>query len=86
MLFNCLGKSRKISNVKDKSLSSSLFFLDLINSIKPGIVDSNLVKPGNDIKEQKLNANYAISLARKLGATIFILPEDILEIQPKMVP
>ena len=33
----------------------------------------------------KLNAKYAISIARKLGATIFVLPEDIVEVKPKMV-
>jgi len=27
-----------------------------------------------------LNAKYAISIARKLGATIFVLPEDIVEV------
>jgi plastin-1 len=33
----------------------------------------------------KMNAKYAISIARKLGATIFVLPEDIVEVKPKMV-
>ena len=32
----------------------------------------------------KMNAKYAISIARKLGATIFVLPEDIIEVKPKM--
>ena len=31
------------------------------------------------------NAKYAISMARKLGATIFLLPEDIVEVKPKMI-
>jgi hypothetical protein len=32
-----------------------------------------------------MNAKYAISIARKLGATIFVLPEDIVEVKSKMV-
>ncbi|KAG5456603.1 MAG: hypothetical protein BJ554DRAFT_3615 [Olpidium bornovanus] len=32
----------------------------------------------------KLNAKYAISIARKMGATIFCLPEDIVEVKAKM--
>jgi plastin-1 len=32
-----------------------------------------------------LNAKYAISITRKLGGTIFVLPEDIVEVKPKMI-
>merc|ERR1712087_1027180 len=32
----------------------------------------------------KLNAKYAISLARKIGAIVFLLPEDIVEVRNKM--
>jgi len=32
-----------------------------------------------------ISAKYAISVARKLGATIFVLPEDIIEVKPKMM-
>lgn len=31
------------------------------------------------------NAKLAISIARKLGATIFLVPEDIVEVRSKMV-
>lgn len=31
-------------------------------------------------EEQKLNATYIISVARKLGCTVFLLPEDIMEV------
>lgn len=31
------------------------------------------------------NARLAISIARKLGATIFLVPEDIVEVRSKMV-
>lgn len=31
------------------------------------------------------NAKYAISMARKIGARVYALPEDITEVKPKMV-
>lgn len=31
-------------------------------------------------EEKKMNASYIISVARKLGCSIFLLPEDILEV------
>jgi len=64
----------------------------LLNAIKPGIVNYELLTSattGNQYlildDEAKLNAKYAVSIARKLGATIFVLPEDIIEVKPKMV-
>jgi len=79
------GKERKISSFKDPSLSDALFFLDLLGAIESRVVDPAYVyDPPSD--EQKLdNARYAISIARKLGATIFLLPEDITEVKPKMI-
>ncbi|XP_048627853.1 fimbrin-4-like [Brassica napus] len=32
-----------------------------------------------------LNATYIISVARKLGCSIFLLPEDIIEVYQKMM-
>lgn len=31
------------------------------------------------------NAQYAITIARKSGAMVYALPEDIVEVNPKMV-
>ncbi len=31
------------------------------------------------------NAKYALSIARKLGATVFLVWEDISEVKPKML-
>jgi len=79
------GSSRKIGSFKDPSLSDALFFLDLLKSVESRVVDAVYVfDPPTD--EQKIeNARYAISIARKLGATIFLLPEDITEVKPKMI-
>ena len=31
------------------------------------------------------NAKYAISMGRKIGARLYVLPEDIVEVIPKMI-
>jgi plastin-1 len=80
-----VGKTTSMVSFKDPSLRSGRFFLDLLNGVKKGIVDYQLVTDGVADDDAKLNAKYAISIARKLGATIFLLPEDIVEVKPKMV-
>lgn len=50
------------------------------------IFNCNYIFFSNDIVDAyKSNAKYAISVARKLGATIFLLPEDIVEVKPRMI-
>ncbi|XP_059664382.1 fimbrin-3-like [Cornus florida] len=36
-------------------------------------------------EDKILNATYIISVARKLGCSIFLLPEDIIEVNQKMI-
>ncbi|XP_015235210.1 PREDICTED: plastin-3-like [Cyprinodon variegatus] len=80
------GKSTKISSFKDKEISSSLAVLELIDAIQPGSVSFELVKTGRLSEDDKLeNAKYAISMARKIGARVYALPEDLVEVKPKMV-
>ncbi|KAJ3141944.1 hypothetical protein HK100_005042 [Physocladia obscura] len=79
------GKSTTISLFKDPGLANGVFLLDLLNGIQKGVVDYSMVGPGRTEKDALLNAKYAISIARKLGATIFVLPEDIVEVKPKMI-
>lgn len=86
--------SQPISSFKDPSLKTGLYLLDLLAAIKPAILDPALIQPANDDNDDddeaaataaRMNAKYAISVARKLGATIFLLPEDICEVRPKMI-
>ncbi|XP_062380558.1 plastin-3 isoform X2 [Sardina pilchardus] len=80
------GKSTKISSFKDKEISTSLPVLDLIDAIQPGSVSYDLVKTGTLSDEDKQeNAKYAVSMARKIGARVYALPEDLVEVKPKMV-
>ncbi|XP_035583751.1 plastin-1 isoform X2 [Zalophus californianus] len=79
-------KNTSISNFKDKSISTSLPVLDLIDAIAPNAVRQEMIKRDNLSEEDKLNnAKYAISVARKIGARIYALPDDLVEVKPKMV-
>ncbi|KAJ8266446.1 hypothetical protein GJAV_G00130520 [Gymnothorax javanicus] len=80
------GKKTKITSFKDKEISSSLSVLDLIDAIQPGSVNYSLVKTGSLSEEDKLeNAKYAVSMARKIGARVYALPDDLVEVKQKMV-
>ncbi|KAM4727000.1 plastin-3-like [Anableps anableps] len=80
------GKSTKITSFKDKEISSSLAVLELIDAIQPGSINFELVKTGRLSEDDKLeNAKYAVSMARKIGARVYALPEDLVEVKPKMV-
>ncbi|KNC56427.1 fimbrin [Thecamonas trahens ATCC 50062] len=81
-----VGGVSTMRDFRDKSLSNAVFFLDLINAIKPGIVEAEYVIRDASSEEDKTNnARYAIALARKLGALIFLLPEDVVEVRPKLI-
>lgn len=80
------GKSTSIQSFKDKSISSSLAVVDLIDAIQPGCINYDLVKSGNLTEDDKHNnAKYAVSMARRIGARVYALPEDLVEVKPKMV-
>lgn len=78
-------KSSSIKSFKDPILRDSKFLLNLINAIKPGLVDYSIIKEGKNEEECKLNAQYALSLSRKIGCCLFLLWEDIVEVRPKMI-
>ena len=79
------GKQTHISSFKDASIATSMVILDLIDVLRPNSVNYSLVRAGNDEEEKLSNANYAISLARKIGAIVYALPEDIVEMKSRMV-
>ncbi|KAF8689418.1 hypothetical protein HU200_041884 [Digitaria exilis] len=75
----------RMESFKDRSLSSGTFFLDLLSAVEPRVVNWSLVTKGEKDEEKQMNASYIISVARKLGCSIFLLPEDILEVNQKMM-
>lgn len=79
------GKSSTMRSFKDPGLKNAVFFLDLLDSLRKGIVDYSLVTRGNNEEECRNNAKLAISIARKLGALIFLVPEDIVELRQRLI-
>lgn len=83
---NTMSKvSPPLTSFQDKRLCDSLIFIDICAAIESRVVDWNIVKKDEQTPEAyENNAKYAISIARKLGAAVFLVWEDITEVKPKM--
>jgi len=79
------GKSSAIRSFKDQSLGKGIFLLDVLNGMKSAYVDYDLVAPGRTDEEAYANAKLAISIARKMGATIWLVPEDICAVRSRLI-
>lgn len=79
------GKSSTIRSFKDKSIGSGIFLLDVLSGMKSSYVDYDLVTPGRTDEDAYANAKLSISIARKLGATIWLVPEDICQVRSRLV-
>jgi plastin-1 len=79
------GSDKRMKSFKDPSLKTGLFFLDLIAAMEPRAINPEIITPGSNPDECTLNAKYAISAARKIGACVFLSPADITEGKVKML-
>ncbi|KAF2011883.1 plastin-3 [Aaosphaeria arxii CBS 175.79] len=79
------GGATQIRSFKDSSLSTGIFLLDVLSGMKSSYVDYDLVAPGRTDEESYQNAKLAISIARKMGATIWLVPEDIVAVQSRLI-
>lgn len=79
------GKSSSFSSFNDSSLSTGKAIIDLVDVIRPNSINYSFVKDCENDEEKLDNAKYAISMARKIGAGVYALPEDIIEVKPKMI-
>ena len=76
----------RVKSLKDKSLGNSLFFIHIMKSIEPRSINWEIVATDKDDEESKKNnAKYALSIARKLGATVFLVWEDLAEVKHKLL-
>lgn len=76
----------KITSLRDPKISSSIPVLDLIDAIGgEGTIDYDNIKRGSSQEDFESNARYAISMGRKIGARIYALPDDLWEVNYKMV-
>ncbi|KAB8200711.1 SAC6 like protein [Aspergillus parasiticus SU-1] len=79
------GRTSSIRSFKDQSIGSGIFLLDVLNGMKSSYVDYEIVTPGRSDEEAYSNAKLSISIARKLGATIWLVPEDICQVRSRLV-
>ena len=63
------GKSSTMRSFKDPSLSNAVFFLDLLNAVKPGYVDYGLVEKGDDYESKRQNGQF-------LGTTVMTMGRE----------
>jgi plastin-1 len=62
-----------------------VYLLDVLNGMKSSYVDYDLVTSGRSDEEAYANAKLSISIARKMGATIWLVPEDICQVRSRLV-
>ncbi|KAF2487304.1 calponin homology domain-containing protein [Neohortaea acidophila] len=79
------GQKTQVRSFKDANIASGVFLLDVLNGMKSSYVDYDLVAAGRTPEEAYLNAKLAISIARKLGATIWLVPEDITGLRTRLI-
>ncbi|KAK2190670.1 hypothetical protein NP493_70g00021 [Ridgeia piscesae] len=79
------GKKSQLSGFNDPNISTSHVIIDLVDCLKPGSIKYDHVKDGDTDEDKLSNAKYVISMARKIGARVYALPEDIIEVKSKMV-
>ena len=75
----------QIESMRDSTIRDSVFIMDLLNTIRPGVVNWELVHGIESPEDRLHNARYVLSVACKLGCHVYLLPEDIVEVNRKMV-
>ncbi|KXL48504.1 hypothetical protein M433DRAFT_7095 [Acidomyces richmondensis BFW] len=79
------GNKSQIRSFKDASLATAIPLLDVLSGMKSSYVDYDLVAQGRTDDEKYQNAKLAISIARKMGATIWLVPEDITSLRSRLI-
>ncbi len=81
-----VSEEMKIKNLKDKSVSNSLWFIYIMKTIEPRAINWDIIiQDKTDDESKENNAKYCISIARKLGATVFCVWEDIVEVKSRLL-
>jgi len=90
-------KTPTAKSFKDRVLTTALFYLELLKGIghvedvRDDLVHWDVQPAANqkeveeDLERRMANARYAISLVRMYGGDIFVLPEDLVIMEPKAV-
>merc|ERR1719295_1223653 len=90
-------KTPTAKGFKDRVLTTALFYLELVKAIghsedvKDDVVHWDVQPAANqkevemDLDRRMANARYTISLVRMFGGDLFVLPEDLVVMEPKAV-
>jgi len=87
---NKMAKESKKTKMRLRSfgdrnrLKDGKYFIYVLGAVFSEVVDWDLMTEGETLEDALLNARYALSVARKENCTIFLLPEDIVEANPRM--
>ena len=84
-LLGWVSEIEPVSAFGDPKFADGRLLIRLAATVDPKVVNWDLVTDGSTLEGKKLNAMYAISLARKLGATIFFAWDDITKLNKKMI-
>lgn len=74
-----------IKSFNDPTLATGEWLCRLCAAVSPRSVNPELIASGETEEEKEQNAKYAISVARKIGAVVFCLWEDVVEVNPKQL-
>ncbi|KAL3928896.1 MAG: hypothetical protein SGPRY_002196 [Prymnesium sp.] len=73
----------EINSFSDRKLRSGTWLLQLLHAIAPESVDPKQILEATTPEQRKLNAIYAISCAHKMGCTVFVTWEDLVQVRNK---
>ena len=73
----------RVTSFADPELATGIFLLYLLNSVRSGCVNWDVVLDGDGREQQEANAKYVISTARRLDITVLCSWEDIVEVKPR---
>jgi hypothetical protein len=84
-LLAWVSETEPVTKFNDEKFRNGRLLIQLCAKIEPKVINWDLVYEGKDEQEQADNARYAISVARKLGAIIFCVHDDIVALNKKMI-
>ncbi|KAG0694018.1 calponin homology domain-containing protein [Suillus ampliporus] len=93
-ILKALSKIRKhisdtdILQFKDPAITTGLFFLDLLDAMRPCIVDPALVLNVSDSRacqDRRQDAKLVISMARRMTALTFLISENIVDVHSRLI-
>jgi len=74
-----------LRSFSDSAGGDGVWACNLVKAIDAEVFDDEFVSTENTSESNRLNARYAISVARRHGCLVFLLPDDILECNKKLV-